>query len=192
MILFLYLLLAHLIADFLLQPEALVRWKHEKWQGIGLHCLVHFGISLLLLSPYLPSMNVLIVLVLVAMAHFLIDWIKVYFENRLNRYIVPFIVDQTIHVTVLILAAYMLRGDLLMLQFQPFLWLYSNPSVVVGLCLLILVTFAYELAVFQVGRKENSKYAPHYRRMAARLVIWGVLYGLFLMFGVYKIVAFGS
>lgn len=191
MIIFLYLLLAHLLADFLLQPEALVRWKHESWKGIGLHGLIHFGISFLLLSPYLPSMNVLVALVAVAVAHFLIDWIKVYFEARVEHYLLPFLLDQVVHLSVLATAAYVLQPEPLMLTFQPILWLYTDPSVVVGLCLLMIVTFAYELTVFHVYRTKKSVYKPNYRGMIQRVIIWSVLYGLYLMFGVYKIVAFG-
>lgn len=191
MIIFLYLLLAHLLADFLLQPEALVRWKHKSWKGICIHGLVHFGISMVLLFPYLPSMNVFMTVVLVAVAHFLIDWTKVSFEARAEHYLAPFLLDQVAHFTVLGVAAFMLQHESLHLVFQPITWLYTNPSVVVGLCLLMLVTFAYELTVFHVHRTRKSVYKPNYSNMAKRVIIWAVLYGLFLMFGVYKIVAFG-
>lgn len=185
------LLLAHLIADFLLQPERLVRWKHENWKGNALHGLVHFALSFLLLGVYLPNGNVFAALLLVSASHFLIDGIKISFEKRTDRYIWPFLLDQLAHLAVLGIAAYALRNEPLVLLVQPLGWLYTDYAVVGGLCLLLLVSYAWELTLFQLRRTKKSVYKPDYRGMAQRVLVWAALYGLFLLFGVYKIVAFG-
>lgn len=191
MMIFLFFLLAHLVADFLLQTEQMVEWKRESWYGILLHGIVHFLVSLVLLAVYLPSMGIITALVLVAAAHVLIDWLKIVFEKRAKRYLVPFLLDQAAHIAVLGFAAWMVGGTTLMVRWEPLVWVYTDYAVVVGLCLLILVTYGYEIAVFQLHRKKSEVCSPNYSAMAQRVVLWAVLYGLFLLFGVYKIVAFG-
>lgn len=188
---FLYLLLAHLLADFVLQPEKLVRWKQQAWGGIAVHGLVHLLISAILLAVYFPNMNVLVAILLVAAAHFLIDWIKIFFEKGMDHYLGTFLLDQAAHLGVLALAASLLGHVPLNVQWEPLRWIYSDYSVVVGLCLLLGVTHVYELTLFQVYRKDGARYMPNYKAMVKRTILWGALYGLFLIFGVYKIVAFG-
>ncbi|MCA9373979.1 MAG: DUF3307 domain-containing protein [Candidatus Gracilibacteria bacterium] len=188
---FLYLLLAHFLADFVLQPEKLVRWKQRKWSGIAVHGSVHLVISFILLAVYMPNMSVLAAILLIAAAHFLIDWLKIIYERGAKKYIGPFLVDQAAHISVLALASYALGNIPLGVQWGPIVWLYTDFSVVLGLCLLLGVTYVYELTLFQLNRTNTSKYTPNFKAMARRTVIAAVFYGIFLLFGAYEIVAFG-
>ena len=189
---FLYLLLAHFLADFVLQPEKLVRWKQRQWSGIAVHGLVHLGISFVLLAVYLPNMGVLAAILLVAAAHFLIDWLKILYERGAKKFIGPFLADQAAHIAVLALSAYALGDVPLSMTWGPIAWLYTDFSVVVGLCLLLGVTYVYELTLFQIHRTKTSKYKPNFKAMGRRTVIAAAAYGLFLFFGAYEIVAFGA
>lgn len=188
---FLYLLLAHFLADFVLQPEKLVKWKQRQWSGIAVHGLVHMGISLVLLAVYLPNMSVIAAILLVAAAHFLIDWLKIIYERGAKKYVGPFLADQAAHIAVLALAAYALGDVPLSMTWWPIAWLYTDFSVVLGLCLLLGVTYVYELTLFQVHRTKTSKYKPNFKAMAQRTLIAAAVYGLFLLFASYEIVAFG-
>lgn len=97
-------LLAHLVADFLLQPLWLVRRK-RRWDGL----LIHVGLVLacmLALIPLEPRAAGLWPAMLgVSLAHLAADWWKVQHADRLFRPpFVPFLLDQVIHVGTLAVA----------------------------------------------------------------------------------------
>jgi hypothetical protein len=77
MIILVKLILAHLLGDFLLQPDSWVKAKEQKkvaaWQLYG-HSLIHFALIMLLVFDF-SFWKWGIVL---AMIHLLIDMIKVY------------------------------------------------------------------------------------------------------------------
>ncbi len=80
MILVLRLLLAHLIADFLLQPNSWVKDKNEK--GIRsfkllLHILVVTGVSTILTIDFFVWQIPVFIFVL----HYLIDLLKIYYNR---------------------------------------------------------------------------------------------------------------
>ena len=94
--LFLNLVLAHLVADFWLQSDGMVVNKRERklrgW-AIYVHALLVFlctwGLGWFRFWPYALAIAVL---------HFAIDLIKVQFTRRP---LIPFLVDQVVHITVL-------------------------------------------------------------------------------------------
>jgi len=193
---FLYLLFAHFVADFLLQPRVLIRWKHESWIGTAYHIGVHFVASLVVLLPFMPNLGVLFAILLIIAAHFLIDLIKLFFEERADKFLLTFLVDQAAHIVSLALGAFLIKDVALNLHSDGmiisfFYWVYTDFAFIVGACLLLLITYVYELMVFQLYRKKNTVFKPNYKSMAGRVIIWGVLYGLYLILSAYKIVALG-
>ncbi len=105
MIVFIKLLLAHLLGDFLLQPG---RWViHKEANKVAspylyLHILVHFGLIMLLLW----DLAYWKIAMLIAVSHYLIDLAKLY-ANPFFRYrAIPFFIDQFLHLLVLYLCAY--------------------------------------------------------------------------------------
>ena len=100
MILLIKLFLAHLLGDFILQPDGWVRDKalrKHRSPKLYLHVVVHGLLAALLvfeLSFWLP---VLIIVV----SHLLIDLAKVYLQKAENR-TTWFIVDQLLHLAVIV------------------------------------------------------------------------------------------
>lgn len=91
------LVLAHLIGDFLLQPDKWVREKGKnkiKSRYLYYHILIHF---LLLLA--VTQFSFLLSLI-VSLSHFLIDVSKIYLENRKNKKYM-FFIDQLLHFLVI-------------------------------------------------------------------------------------------
>lgn len=110
MILFLKLLLAHMIGDFILQPKAWVRDKEEKRiasKYLYFHVMLHFAVAMVLLWDIDHWKLVLFITI----SHYLIDLAKIYatpwFENRS----IPFFIDQLLHLAVLYGCSYF--GDFL-------------------------------------------------------------------------------
>lgn len=105
MLLFTKLLLAHLIGDFLLQPGKWVIHKEAnkvKSKYLYFHIIVHFSLMMLLLWDISYWKMVLII----AIAHYGIDLVKLYATPFFKLKSIPFFIDQLLHVMVLYACAY--------------------------------------------------------------------------------------
>lgn len=88
--------LAHLIGDYPLQTDRLVRAKRH-WPGLALHVAIHLAVMLLLTGR--DSLVVWPQLLVLAAAHFAIDSLKNFESIRWPRFVVvPYILDQVLHV----------------------------------------------------------------------------------------------
>lgn len=102
MFLFLKLILAHLIADFILQFEELYQLKVRSFLGQLLHVLIHALVSLAILYPYLNEPQIWIFIAGISMAHLTQDLLKYSFTQKSPRNTFPlFIADQLCHVLVI-------------------------------------------------------------------------------------------
>lgn len=105
MILFTKLFLAHLLGDFLLQPN---RWViHKEANKIAskylyMHTLVHFAVTMLLLW----DLDYWILALIIAISHFIIDLGKLYSNSLFSTKATPFFIDQLLHIIVLFTGAY--------------------------------------------------------------------------------------
>ena len=103
--LFIKLLLAHLIGDFLLQPN---RWViHKEANKIAskylyLHILLHFVVTMVLLWDFDYWKLALII----AISHYFIDLGKLYSNSLFRNKAIPFFIDQLLHIIVLYACAY--------------------------------------------------------------------------------------
>ncbi len=100
MVMFLKLLLAHIIGDFLLQPRTWVEHKEQKKAAspyLYLHVLIHGALILLFLWDW----SLWYLALIIAGSHLLIDLVKIYFQKTHSR-ISWFVIDQMLHVAVLI------------------------------------------------------------------------------------------
>ena len=107
--LFLRLFAAHLVADFFLQFDCINKGKYCRgFRGIlflFLHGFIHAIVTYLLLAQWDNWFIPLFIFI----THVLTDYAKVSFTNRLNSQpnnsgVVPFLLDQFLHVSFLILA----------------------------------------------------------------------------------------
>lgn len=103
--LFLSLVLAHLVGDFLLQPTTWVKDKKKKkikskylYYHVGLHFL------LLLITTQFDS-NYFLGILFVALSHFGIDCTKLYFEKKKTAKL-WFFADQLLHLAIIALVVY--------------------------------------------------------------------------------------
>jgi len=94
-----YLLLAHFIGDFLLQPDWMVRRKSNFWVLL-LHVSIHFVLMVLLVGrswnliwPYLLILN---------LVHMAQDFLKIRLTNNWpNRMVSLFFIDQLLHLAAI-------------------------------------------------------------------------------------------
>ena len=138
----LYLILGHLIADFVLQPAHLVHWKKRHITGILTHSLIHLLVYLLVLFPYIQNKWTLIMIFAVSIIHLVIDQIKVKTKGGRKKH---FILDQLAHLIVLIPAGYLI----MQLSIQNVPQYYQNPWPAKILIILILVTYVRKIYLLQ-------------------------------------------
>ncbi len=105
MTLFLKIFLAHLIVDFLLQPDRWVRHKEmhkAKSKYLYIHVALHFVVTMLLLWDFSYWGLALIITV----SHYFIDLLKLYATPLFKHANIPFFIDQLLHILVLYCCAF--------------------------------------------------------------------------------------
>jgi uncharacterized protein DUF3307 len=96
-------LLAHLAADFILQPYWLVVRK-RRWDGLLIHGAIVLACMLALPLIDSAARGLWPAMLGIAAVHIAADWWKVRYGDRIpGPPIVPFMLDQVIHVTTLII-----------------------------------------------------------------------------------------
>ncbi|MCK0109323.1 DUF3307 domain-containing protein [Flavobacteriaceae bacterium S0825] len=100
MMLLIKLLLAHLIGDFFLQPKKWVKEK-EKKKLKSLKLYLHIAIHFALLFLILWDMSLWPIILVIGFLHFIIDTIKLIFQNKKNKRLF-FFMDQILHVLVIV------------------------------------------------------------------------------------------
>ncbi len=103
MIAFSYLLLAHFLADFPLQTNAIYQWKVRSFWGVLIHSFLHLLCMVALFLRNLPQ--VWIPLGILFLLHTLQDHLKVRIGAEKVNTPRPFILDQVLHYLWLGLAA---------------------------------------------------------------------------------------
>lgn len=206
---FVYFLLAHLLADFVFQPESLLTWKHKNWKGIFVHAVILFLVSLALFWPLAANMNLwgIGILALNAGVHYLVDARKINKEKTSREYVKLFFLDQLLHMVILILMTLAI-GYLYTFSYSTGLYNLSTLCPAKSTCGLltflaqflpfaiylivaVLSTYVYEIVKFQAAREKHVEKGGRdwpaawamkfdYKRMFVRLMILSLIFGLAL------------
>ena len=169
------LFLAHILGDFVFQPDSWVTHKMQHKQKsvyLYLHLLVHLVCLLVLLGfdlSYWLGMTIIIV------SHYIIDLAKLHFQHKFKQAGL-FFMDQLAHIAIILWVLHM---------YQPFTIslasLYSTP-VLLFLTAIFFVTFVTAIIIKNVlgnwkfieqSRNESLKNAGKYIGMLERLFIFG-------------------
>ena len=141
-------LIAHIIGDFVLQPDSWVKDKEinkHKSKFLYLHGLVHF-IALLVLFQF--DWSYLPYFIIIVISHLIIDLIKINLEGKINtRWL--FFADQILH--VIIIGAVVYFKEPYKLDVDIF---YSKTSLLFILALL-LISFVSAIIMKMVMSKWN-------------------------------------
>lgn len=109
------LLIAHLIGDFFLQPVKLVEQKKNSIKGLIIHTIIY---TLMIASVLLLFGNIWEITFwtfLIFISHFAIDYVRIKInKNNKNNNIrfYSFVIDQLIHVLILVINAFVIESDL--------------------------------------------------------------------------------
>ena len=169
------LFLAHVLGDFVFQPDSWVKDKTErkhKSPYLYIHILVHLACLLILLAF---DSRYWLGIVIIVVSHYLIDLLKLHAQERFKAGTL-FLLDQLAHIAVLFGVVYMYHPFKISLQF-----LYSTP-VLLFILALFFVTFVTAIIMKNIlgnwrfieqGRNESLKDAGKYIGMLERLFIFG-------------------
>lgn len=154
-LLFTKFLIAHIIGDFVLQPDSWVKDKKDKKHKskyLYLHGLVHF-IALLVLFQFRWSF--LPYFIIIVISHLVIDIVKINLEEKVNtRWL--FFIDQILH--ILIIGAVVYFKEPYKLDFEK---LYSKEALLLILALLLITSVSSIIMKMLMGKwsleEDNSE-----------------------------------
>lgn len=164
------ILLAHLIGDFLFQPDRWVKAKlvaHKRGTYLGYHIAVH---ALVLVIALQFQLQYWIGILGILISHFVIDWLKLKFQNK-NNQIWIFFADQLAHLAVILLVA---------LCYEPIEW--DIDSIANSKTALFFIAFLLQTQVSAIVMRillskwkmkdDNPNQAGKYIGMLERLFIF--------------------
>ncbi|WP_026716214.1 DUF3307 domain-containing protein [Flavobacterium gelidilacus] len=99
MLLFTKLLLAHLIGDFILQPNKWVSDKEKKKEK-SMYLYIHTALHLLLMLLFVAEADFIVYGILLAVSHGIIDLLKLKFQKKKTKRI-WFSIDQLLHLIMI-------------------------------------------------------------------------------------------
>jgi Protein of unknown function (DUF3307) len=174
MILFVKLVLAHLIGDFILQPLAWVNaketWKLRAWQ-LYAHVLLHAVLVIVIVwDSYFWTWALLI-----AAAHFIIDALKISLQTEKTKRVL-FFVDQLLHLIVLFVIACLYQ------DYIPELSVLRDPVMLLFITCIVFLTTPTSSAIrffiarwtpyMTEGESESLQSAGKYIGILERLFVF--------------------
>lgn len=160
------LFIAHLVADFLLQPKWLAEWKEKKNAGIAVHAAIHGVVMALFILP--NTLNAALAILGITLLHGIVDSLKIKYQTKMKEPDFPFMLDQIIHWGVL--AAAIFYAPLPALQF------WSSEA---GLGILILLAF-YSFVLAWWNLYNSKLYRP--TNWPERIKLFAMLAATFSLF----------
>ncbi|WP_428231716.1 DUF3307 domain-containing protein [Flavobacterium sp.] len=128
MILFIKLLLAHLLGDFIWQPKSWVADKETRKHKsiyLYLHILLHGVLAAILVGEF----QFIPYAILIAVTHGIIDLIKLNFQKTKTKR-TWFVADQIAHILVLIAVVYLYKGENInLLWFNNQFWILITGTL---------------------------------------------------------------
>lgn len=153
-----YLFLGHLIGDYVLQNSYIAARKGKDIRVLGLHVLLVYLSQLLVIVGINFDSYEFIVVSLMGVTHFGIDYLKLSCKNRFCRTWYYYILDQLMHATTLLIASFFM-------DVQPFF----NRTLTVMFSISIFNGYFISILVYFILSNGNYKrdYIGYLLRMLA-------------------------
>jgi len=167
------LVLAHIIGDFLFQPDSWIEDK-KKNKIKSKYLYYHIGIHLIALLAVL-QFKLIAATIFIVISHFIIDLIKIYLSNDKNGRLL-FVGDQIMHLLIILGVVY---------YYAPFtidLEQIYAPHVLLLITFIILVTYVFSVLIKQLiapwdreinNDKKSIDGAGKYIGILERLLVFG-------------------
>jgi hypothetical protein len=152
---FYYLFLAHLLADYPLQPNWLVS-KKTRWGFLAIHALIQFLTSIIIVWIFYSTtgLSTWPYLLLLAGIHLTIDTIKNLLSRKRSNWVkIPYLLDQFLHFISIMVISLLIQDQFGFVAFP------LNPGWVVLAIAYLLVTY-----VWYVSERVMTYDNPGYRQ----------------------------
>lgn len=185
---FLHLIIAHLLGDFVFQSNDLILKKYKSWVGTFQHVCIIGVFTILSLFPYWQHRETWLVIGTIFGVHFAQDCLKIAYDIRYNqkKSTLPFFADQIFHVTLIFLLSPLLK-DLPALSMPAWLeGLYFSKVAAIYIMGAILFSYTYDITLYQFIRQRAKKpleFNANIPGMLRRIAIFSVLYAAALILG---------
>lgn len=161
------LYIAHVVADFLLQPNRLAAWKEKRFAGVLAHAGIHGVVMGIFLWP--RSAKLFAAVILIAALHAIIDQLKISYQKNRVSFSSGFLVDQVAHFSVLTVAA-------MLFPFQISFWLTTPGKGILAL----LFFFSFTLGLWHLV--HIKKYPLHSTKdLSKRIAVIAAAFCLYLL-----------
>lgn len=184
-----YLIFGHLLADFIFQPNSLVIWKHKSKTGIFVHVLIHFFVNIIVLLPFLINGYFWLIYVSAGLAftHFWIDRVKINYDLKHDKKVIPFIIDQLLHLLTILVAYFFIQNIPLKLPEAKFYTIYSDIRIIIFLSFIVFVSTVIEVYHYQREREKNSqaKLEINSHKILIRILVFSLVYIFFMLLSFY-------
>jgi len=155
MFIFIRLILAHLIGDFLFQFDLVHALKVKGPKGLLLHVGIVIGCLLIFCGPYLDQPITWLFLLYIGVTHYIQDWAKIKFTSHSKHQLFFFCLDQIMHIAFI---ATIFRTSLRAIEplANPnnnlFLSLYNNNAIILYFITAIIASYAghYMIILFKI------------------------------------------
>jgi len=161
------LIIAHLLADFIFQPTKLIEWKKRHFLGVIVHVLIFALLALILLAPFLIYWETWVVVAAVSLVHFLTDKLKISLLKKYDEYMLPFIVDQLVHLGSIVIGA----------QFIPKVEFIISDYLIAGFLLGIYIIYIFFIIYLQKAKSKRLIKV----KIAAFTVVFAVFFAIALL-----------
>ncbi|MBU0576966.1 DUF3307 domain-containing protein [Patescibacteria group bacterium] len=178
--LLLYFYLIHFLADYPLQPNKLVEYKHKTYLGVLLHCLIHLAVLVAVLSPFLHLKSVWIGITVIFVTHNIIDQIKVKLDKKHPKWKLQlYIGDQVTHLLILTGVAFYIGNVTPNTSLDP-ISLYADKTFISYILILVLSTYFYDVTrYFILTRKKKVPYKRDYKTMIRNVFIVSIAFAIY-------------
>ena len=181
-----YLIIAHLLADFTLQPSKLIRFKSQSAKGVFVHVMIFAILALAMLSTCLMHWETWVIIGGISIVHFLTDQAKISLELKHDTSYSHFIADQAVHYSSLLIGGYFLEIREIGLTCMNF----KNPAyhdLTIWILLLIGIYVIYAINVIFVQRGELNSYGKNNKKkiknpieiILKKLIVFTLVYSVY-------------
>lgn len=183
-------ILAHLIGDFVLQTDKIAKEKATSIKGIFIHSIIILCVQVVFLSVF--GFKGLLAGFISGCIHFFIDYAK-YFSNKKkflkSTQIILFILDQAIHILLIVLLTYILGREYNSIYFKYAEYIEWGILIII---LAYVAPIASKTIIFDMKLTINNNFFIKYERSFDRIIIfmlWAILSFLNLKIAALLIVA---
>jgi len=162
MFVFIRLILAHLIGDFLLQFDIVHALKVKSPKGLLLHVGIVIGCLLIFCGPYLDQPVTWLFLSYIGITHYIQDWAKIKFTSHSKHQLFFFCLDQVVHIAF-IATIFWTRLEVIGPLANPnnylFLDMYNSNAVIAYFITAIIASYAghYMIILYKKDFLSNDR-----------------------------------